>query len=282
MIFLWFFWKVLRVALLISFVLTLLFLITQIVRIDQIILNLPLKDSLSFLFFWFFYYFSYLLPLSIFIAFSLNLFELKESKKLNILQAFGVDPRKIYAKSLLYALPLIIALSATFYLLDERDIGYLRNQLMFKYYTIIITSIPPKSFHTFGQFTLHVENREGGKLEGVFLRFQEGVVIAQRAYVREEEILFEKGSLLTQREGKTFSTDFDRYRLNLKKVIAGGKEGHRKGYIVGTLNAFLSLMLMGASYLMVERMERHHRFYYTIGLLSLLYQFLLLLIKQSL
>ncbi|MFN3947091.1 MAG: LptF/LptG family permease [Aquificaceae bacterium] len=281
MIFNWFFWKFLKVSLLISFLITFLFLITQMIRVDQILFNLPVKDSVSFLLLWFFYYFIYLLPLSLFIAFCISLFELKESKKLKILQAFGIDPKSIYIKSLFYTFPIIIALSIAYYLIGERDIAYLRNQLTLKYYTIIMTSIPPKSFHTFGQFTFYVEGKGDSALEGIFLKFQEGVIIAQKAYVKEEEIIFEKGSLLTQREGKTFSTDFDRYRLNLKMILADKEDKSKRSYVIGIVNVALSLFLMGLGYLLVNKIESHHRFYYSVGILSIVYQFLLFLLKQK-
>ncbi len=282
MIFRWFFWKFLKVSLLISSLIAFLFFITQMIRIDQILFNLPAKDSISFLLLWFFYYFIYLLPLSLFIAFCIGLFELKESKKLKILQAFGIDPKNIYIKSLFYTFPIMLSLSIAYYLVNEKDIAYLRNQLTLKYYTIIMTSIPPKSFHTLGQFTFYVEGKRNDALEGVFLKFQEGVIIAQKAYVKEGEITFEKGSLLTQREGKTFSADFDRYRLNLKRILADKESKSKRIYIIGLINIFLSVLLMGAGYLLVKKIESHHRFYYLVGALSILYQLLLFLLKQKL
>lgn len=282
MIFLWFFWKYIKLSFLISLLITFLFLITQVIKFDQIIFNLPLMESVPFFLFMFFYYFIYLLPISIFIAFSVVLFEFKESKKLKIIQSFGINPRRIYINSLLYTMPLLLAITSVFYLIKEEDIGYLRSSLTLKYYTYIITSIPPNSFHTFGQFTLYVENREGNILEDVFFRSQEGVVIAKRAYVKGEEIVFEKGSFLTQKEGKTFSTDFDNYRLNLKMAISDNKTSSQKGYIVGTINALSPLFLMGISYLLVHVIEHHHRLYYTIALISILHQIFLLLLKQNL
>lgn len=282
MIFQWFFWKYLKLSFLISFLITFLFLITQMIRFDQIIFNLPLKESFPFLLFLFFYYLIYLLPLSLFIAFSLNLFELKENKKLKIIQSFGIDPKSIYIKSFLHTIPLIVAIAFVFYLIKEEDIGYLRSNLALKYYTYILTSAPPNTFHSLGEFTLYVGNRRGNKLEGVFFKFKEGVVIAERAYVKEEEIRFEKGSLLTQKEDKTFSTDFEIYRLNLSMAISDRDKGYGKKYLVGLINAISPLFLMGISYLLVNKIEHHHRFYYFIGIISIFHQLLLLLLKQNL
>ncbi|MDW8294624.1 MAG: LptF/LptG family permease [Aquificaceae bacterium] len=282
MIFQWFFWKLLKLAFLISFLLTFLLFILQITRIDRIILQLPLHESAPFMFLWFFYYLCYMLPMSFFISYSILLFELKESKKLYLFQSFGIDTKSFYTKSLVPIFPLFVALLLSFIMLGEEDISHVRRQLTIKYYALIITSIPPKSFHTFGQFTFYVENRREGDLEGVFFKFQEGVVIAKRARVEEEHITFEKGSLLTQREDRTFSTDFNTYRLSLHMVMEREKELPVERYVVGSLNLLLSLLFMGFVHLPLWLIEQHHKFYYAVGLLSLLYQATLFFIRQSL
>ncbi len=257
---------------------TFIFLIFQIIKLDQVLFRLPLNESLPFLLLWFFYYFSYMLPLSFFIAFSLSLFEFKESKKLHIIQSFGVMPSYFYTKTVIYLFPILLALVLSSILINEDHIGYLRRQLTIKYYTIMLTSLSPKSFQTFGQFTLYVERKEGNKLEGIFFKFQEGVVVAKKAYVKGEEIIFEKGSLLTQREGKTFSTDFENYSLNLKMVMP--KEDIKKRYTVNVINALSPLILLAVAYLLVKLLEHHHTLYYTVGFISILYELLLFLLKQ--
>jgi len=282
MIFRWFFWRFLRLGILISFLLTFLFLIFQIIRLDQIVFQLPLRDSLPFFFLWFLFYFSYMLPTAIFISFAFSLFELKESKKLHVIQSFGLSPASIYKNSLLMLSPLLLALSFVFYMLREEDIGFVRRQLMLKYYALIITSIPPKSFQSFGQFTLYAEKRDGNHLEGIFFKFNEGVVIAKKAKVEGGEITFEGGSLLTQREGKTFATDFKTYRLSLNTIVNESKKTSSRDYIAGILNALSPLFLMGIAYRLVWFLEHHHSFYYFVGLTSILYQISLLLLKQKL
>lgn len=280
MLFRWFFWRFLKLSLLIVSLLTFLFFILQVIKLDQIIFRLPLKESFPFMLLWLFYHFSYLLPLSLFIAFSLSLFEFKDSKKLQIIQSFGIKPYHLYTKSVVYLLPILIALCISSLLINEEHIGYIRRQLILKYYTLVITSIPPKSFQTFGQFTLYVESREGSRLEGIFFKLQEGVVLAKRAYVKDEEILFENGSLLTQREGKTFSTDFNIYRLNLKMVMP--KEDIKNRYALGVLNTLSPLLLLAIAYLLVQALEHHHRFYYAVGIISIVYEVFLFLLKQRL
>ncbi|MCS6957166.1 MAG: LptF/LptG family permease [Aquificaceae bacterium] len=282
MLFRWFLWKFIRLAFFISFTLTFVFLIFQIVRFDQIILQLPIRESLPFLSLWFFYYLFYMLPVSLFISFAINLFELKESKKLHIIQSFGIEPAKVYTKSLLLAFPFFASLFVGSSILKEEDVSYIRKQLMIKYYAYIITSIPPKSFHSFGQFTLYVEERDGNRLGGVFFKFQEGVVIAKRAQVKKEEIIFEKGSLLTHKEGKTFSTDFSTYRLSLNTVITQREKSSEKAYIRAFVNLSLSILLMGIAYRLVWIVEHHHRFYYVVALLSVFHQALLFFLKQRL
>lgn len=280
MLFRWFFWKFLKLSFLTGFLFTFLFLIFQVVKLDQVIFRLPPNQSLPFLLLWLFYYLSYMLPLSFFIAFSLSLFEFKESKKLHVIQSFGIKPSHLYTRSVMYLSPILLALVVSSLLINEGHIGYLRRQLTLEYYTLMLTSVPPKTFQTLGQFTLYVEERHSNRLEGVFFKFQEGVVFAKEAYVKDKEIIFEKGSLLTQREGKTFSTDFDLYRLNLNMVMP--MENIKKVYTVNIINALSPLLLLAIAYLLVQVLEHHHRFYYMVGLISLLYEVFLFLLKQRL
>lgn len=283
MIYRWLFWKVLKTAFLIGFLFTFLFLVFQIIRLDQIIFRLPLSDSLPFLLLWFFYYFSYMLPTALFIAFALNLYELKESKKLYVIQSFGLRPLRLYEKSLLFLIPLLFALSFVSYILREEDISSVRKRLMLKYYALIITSVPPQSFQTFGQFTLYVEKRQGDNLEGIFFKFNEGVLVARRASIKGGgTITFEEGSLLTQREGKTFSTDFKVYRLSLSQVLEEDRQTSRRKHLVGIFNVLSVPLLMGIAYRLVWLTKHHQSFYYLIGLLSVLYQLFLLILRQKL
>lgn len=282
MIFQWFFWGFFRLGILISLLLTFLFLIFQIVRFDQILFQLPVRDLFPFFSLWFLYYFSYMLPTALFLSFSFSLFELKESKKLHIMESFGLRAVNVYTKSLFMLFPVLLSLSYVFYTLKEEDISFVRRQLMLKYYALVITSIPPKSFQSFGRLTLYVEKKEGNMLEGIFFKFDEGVVIAKKAKVEDERIIFEAGSLLTQREGKTFSTDFKIYRLNLNAVIQEGSKASSRDYLAGILNTLSPPFLMGIAYRLALRVEHHQNFYYLVGLASIVYQALLLLLKQRL
>lgn len=282
MMFRWFFWRFFRLAIIISLLFTFMFLIFQIIKLDQILFQLPLKEAMSFLLLWFLFYFSYMLPTSLFIAFAFYLFELKESKKFHVIQYFGIRPISIYIKSVFMLLPVIFALSFVFYTLNEEDVGFVRRQLTLKYYAFLITSIPSKSFQSFGEFTLYVENRDGDTLEGVFFKFNEGVVVAQKAKVKAEALIFEDGSLLTQREGKTFSTDFKVYKLSLNRIVSYDKKTSSRGYLAGVFNALSPILLMGIAYRLVWFIEHHHSFYYSIGIASVLYQLVLLLLKQKL
>ena len=63
-------------------------------------------------------------PLSLFIAFSLSLFEFKESKKLNIIQSFGIKASHLYTKSILYMFPIQLALVVSSFLVNEDPVLY--------------------------------------------------------------------------------------------------------------------------------------------------------------
>ncbi|MCS7262510.1 MAG: LptF/LptG family permease [Aquificaceae bacterium] len=281
MIFWWFFWRFFKLAVIVSSLLTLFFLFFQLVKLDQILFQLPVRESLSFLFAWFFYHFLYLLPMALFLSFSLRFFELKENKKLSVLQSFGLDPKSLYLRSLLLLLPVMFSLLLSYFLLGQEDLRAIRKQLTLQYYALIITSVPPGSFHNFGEFTLHVESREGEHLKGIFFKFREGVVIAERAKVQGEEIIFERGSLLTQREDRTFSADFTLYRLSLRMVMNKEEENPSRRYALASLNLLLCALLMGVAYRLAWSVEHHHRYYYALGVLSVLYQTLLVLVRQK-
>ncbi len=88
--------------------------------------------------------------------------------------------------------------------------------------------------------------------------------------------------LLTYKEGKFYTLEFDRYTLslstnNIKKQTEG------KSIIVNVVNVLSLPLLLLVGYFTANRTEHHQRLYYSIGLISLLYQvFLVLLRKQSL
>ncbi|RMH80978.1 MAG: LptF/LptG family permease [Acidobacteria bacterium] len=281
MLFLRFSWRFIRLGFFISLLFTFLLFIVQLVRLDQILLRLPLYDSLPFLFLWNFYYFSYFLPTALFISYSFTLFEFKESRKLHIAQSFGVSPKNFYIRSLLYCLPIILSLFVSSLLVKEEDIGNLRRQLSLKYYTLMVTSVPPGTFHSIDQLILYVERREGKFLEGVFFRYPEGVVVARRAFVEGESIVFEGGSVVTFKEGKTYTTEFKRHRLSLAGSM-GREKNKNKSTAIGILNSSSLPMLLFLGYLISKRVEHHQRLYYTIGIASVFYQAFLVLLKQSL
>ncbi len=195
MLFAWFSWKFIKLGFFISSVFTFIFFLFQFIRIDQILFNLPLKDSLPFVLVWIFYNFCYFLPTSLFIAFTLTLFEFKEDKKLYVLLSFGVSPFKIYTKALIYSTFILLALISSFLLVKEEDIKSIKQALALKYYTYMLTSLPPGAFQSVEGYTLYVEEREGNKLKDIFFKFPEGAVVAQEAQVSEGSITFKNGAL---------------------------------------------------------------------------------------
>ena len=60
------------------------------------------------------------------------------------------------------------------------------------------------------------------------------------------------------------------------------KENIKKMYTVSVVNALSPLFLLAISYLLVQVLEYHHRFYYMVGLISILYELMLFLLKQKL
>lgn len=282
MLFRWLFWKVFLMALLLSLLFAFLLLIIQIVKLDQILFSLPLRDSLPFLFLWLFYHVSYLFPSTFYLAYAMNLFELKESKKFYVLQSFGIDPINLYTRTLFISLPLFLSISLALTLVKEDDVGYIRRHLTLKYYTHLLASVPSGTFYTFDPFTLYVERKREGVLEGVFFKFEEGMIFAKRARVERGVLVFEEGSLLTYANNRTFSTDFKIYRLNLGGVVLQKKEPPSLWFLPPLLNVFLPVFLMGFAYILTLRVQHYHRFSYAVVLVFIFHHLALLLLKQRL
>ncbi len=60
------------------------------------------------------------------------------------------------------------------------------------------------------------------------------------------------------------------------------REDIKKKYTVSIVNALSPLLLLAIAYLLVQVLEHHHRFYYMVGLISILYELILFLLKQRL
>jgi lipopolysaccharide export LptBFGC system permease protein LptF len=277
-------WELIKMSLIISFVLSLVFILFQFFRIDSIVLSLPLQETLPFLILWIFYSLFYFLPTSLFVSSSFVFFELKDTKKLSVIESFGISSYFTHLQILLRCIPVFLFLVFTSFILHEEDISFMRNYLIYKYYLNMVYSIPEKTFSTIGDMTFYVDGRTGNYLSNVFFKKDSVLVVAKSARIEKDTLIFVEGSLLSEEKNKFYLTSFWEYRLSLRKFVSleRNKEKLRRDQKLNLLNSLLSPMLITLGFLLSKKTERATRLYYSVGVLSVFYQFFLLTIKSLL
>jgi lipopolysaccharide export LptBFGC system permease protein LptF len=235
-------WKVVKLSLLISIILSFLFLFVQLVQLDQVLFKTPFIESFTFLGLWFLYFVSYFLPSSFFVSSSWLIFELKESKKLSVLASFGIDPKVLFFKIFLVSSPLLFSVLLVGYFIRQEDVSYIRKLFVYKYYTEVVKTIPEKSFYTFGGITIRIERREEDLLKGVFLKMDDFSISAGQAQFKGDELILKDGSLVVKRDDKYYLTKFKTYELTISKLFVPEKK-KRESYLLQVMNVVLLFYL---------------------------------------
>ncbi len=275
-------WKVVRLSLLISIVLSSLFLFTQLVQLDQVLFKTPFMEFFTFLGLWFLYFVSYFLPSSFFVSSSWLIFELKESKKLSVLASFGIDPKILFFKLFLVSSPLLFSVLFVGYFVRQEDVSYMRKLFVYKYYTEVIKTVPEKSFYTFGGMTIRIEKREGDLLKGVFLKIDDFSVSAGQAQFKGDELILKDGSLVFKKDDKYYLTKFKTYELTLLKLFVPEKK-RREAYLLQVMNvAFAVLFAFLLFQIILRWINKHTKLYYTLGLIFLIHHITLIFLKTML
>lgn len=277
-------WKLIKMSIIISFVLSLAFTLFQFFRIDSVVLSLPLQETLPFLVLWIFYSLFYFLPTSLFVSSSVVFFELKDTKKLSVIESFGISPYFAYLQTLIRCVPTFLFLVFTSFILHEEDISFMRKYLTYKYYLNMVYSIPEKTFSTIGDMTFYADGHIGNYLSNVFFKKDRVLVVAKSARIEKDTLIFTEGSLLSEENNKFYLTSFWEYRLSLGKFVSleRNKEKLKRDQKLNLLNSLLSPMLITLGFLVSKKTDRSTRLYYSVGALSVFYQFFLLTIKPLL
>jgi lipopolysaccharide export LptBFGC system permease protein LptF len=274
-------WKVVKLSLLISIVLSFLFLFVQLVQIDQVLFKTPFIESFSFLGLWFLYFVSYFLPSSFFVSSSWLIFELKESKKLGVLASFGIDPKVLIFKIFLVSSPLLFSALLVGYFIRQEDVSYMRKLFVYKYYTEVVKTIPEKSFYTFGGITIRIENRKGDLLKGVFLKMDDFSISAGQAQFKEDELILKDGSLVVKKDDKYYLTKFKTYKLTISKLFVFW-EKKREAYLLQVMNVGFAVLFTFLLFQIILRwINKHTKLYYTLGLILLIHHITLILLKTK-
>jgi len=275
-------WKVVRLSLLISIVLSSLFLFVQLVQLDQVLFKTPFMESFIFLGLWFLYFVSYFLPSSFFVSSSWLIFELKESKKLSVLASFGIDPKVLFFKIFLISSPLLFSVLFVGYFIRQEDVSYIRKLFVYKYYTEVVKTIPEKSFYTFGAITIRIEKREGDLLKGVFLKMDDFSISAGQAQFKGDELILKDGSLVVKKDDKYYLTKFKTYELTVSKLFVPEKK-KRESYLLQVMNVVFAVLFAFLLFQIILRwINKHTKLYYTLGLIFLIHHITLILLKTML
>jgi lipopolysaccharide export LptBFGC system permease protein LptF len=275
-------WKVVKLSLLISVILSFLFLFVQLVQLDQVLFKTPFIESFTFLSLWFLYFVSYFLPSSFFVSSSWLIFELKESKKLGVLASFGIDPKVLFFKLFLVSSPLLFSVLLVGYFIRQEDVSYMRKLFVYKYYTDVVKTIPEKSFYTFGGITIRIERREGDLLKGVFLKMDDFSISAGQAQFKGDEMILKDGSLVVKKDDKYYLTKFKTYKLTISKLFVLGNK-MRESYLLQVMNVGFALLFTFLLFQIILRwINKHTKLYYTLGLILLIHHITLILLKTKL
>jgi len=275
-------WKVVRLSLLISIVLSSLFLFVQLVQLDQVLFKTPFMESFIFLGLWFLYFVSYFLPSSFFVSSSWLIFELKESKKLSVLASFGIDPKVLFFKIFLISSPLLFSVLFVGYFIRQEDVSYIRKLFVYKYYTEVVKTIPEKSFYTFGAITIRIEKREGDLLKGVFLKMDDFSISAGQAQFKGDKLILKDGSLVVKKDDKYYLTKFKTYELTVSKLFVPEKK-KREAYLLQVVNVVFAVLFAFLLFQIILRwINKHTKLYYTLGLIFLIHHITLILLKTML
>jgi lipopolysaccharide export LptBFGC system permease protein LptF len=275
-------WKVVKLSLLISIILSFLFLFVQLVQLDQVLFKTPFVESFTFLGLWFLYFVSYFLPSCFFVSSSWLIFELKESKKLSVLASFGIDPKVLFFKLFLASSPLLFSALLAGYFVRQEDVSYMRKLFVYKYYTEVIKTVPEKGFYTFGGITIRIEKREGDLLKDVFLKMDDFSISAGQAQFKGDELILKDGSLVVKKDDKYYLTKFKTYELTVSKLFFPEKK-KREAYLLQVMNVVFAVLFAFLLFQITLRwINKHTKLYYTLGLILLIHHVTLILLKTKL
>ncbi len=279
-------WKVTRTAYLTALVMALLIFAVQIFRLGFILFGLPPESSIPFFLIWFVFYGFYFLPDGIFLATALTAYELKEKKLTHVLYSFHLSPVRLLKLFLVPALFFVFLGSILSYYIVEEYVAFTTRGLLIQYKDRIFENIPVKTFVEAGNVVVYIRERDGNELKGIFLKYKNTQVLADRArYQGAGRFLFEDGSLITKEKGKYLLMRFDTYRLNTEEFLVPriSKETMKRDRILNAFNTLMIPLLAVTAYFGALRFCRTHTHLYALISLGLiLHQLAIFAMKLSL
>lgn len=279
-------WKVTRTAYLTALLMALLIFSIQIFRLGFILFGLPPESSVPFFLIWFVFYGFYFLPDGIFLATALTAYELKEKKLTHVLYSFHLSPLKLLRIFLVPALVFVLLGSFLSYYIVEEYVAFTTRGLLIQYKDRIFENIPAKTFVEAGNVVVYIRERDGNELKGIFLKYKNTQVIAEKArYEGAGRFVFEEGSLITREKGKYLLMRFDTYRLNTEEFLIPriSKETMKRDRVLNAFNTLMIPILSVTAFIGALRFCRTHTHLYVLissGLI--IHQLALFVMKLSL
>ncbi|SHK24681.1 LptF/LptG family permease [Thermocrinis minervae] len=276
--------KVLRLAFLLSFIFSLAILVIQFFRIGEFIFSFSLESSLLYLTAFLLNLFAYFFPTSLLVSIGFTFFELKEHRKLEVIQSFGVSPFKLISRLFILLLPFLFLMGVCGHVLTDQHVSFLRKYLMLKNYVNFIFSVPIRTFSSFSDATVYIKDKEGQVLKDVMFKLKDRVVYAHRATIEQNTVSFQEGSLLLLEDNKFYSVKFGRYTLELNSLleVSFDKKKLKRDKLLNLINYTITLVLMPVFLFLIHTRVRHiSQFYYLTTIALLIYHGLLLLIRQA-
>jgi len=276
-------WRITKTALILSLILSTVFLFAQLVQLDQVLFKTPPKESALFLSVWLLYFFSYFFPSSLAVAFGWVFFDLKENRKLSVIASFGIDPKGVFFKTFLFCLPLFLASAFAGFFIKQEDISYLRKFFLYRHYINFFKGIPEKGFYSFGKITIRVEERSGMTFRGVLLKMDDNLISAKEAIFQDQELVLKDGSLVVKKDNKYYLTKFQTYRLSLSNILPESQKKKKESLFLPVINGILAVALtFGIFYAVLKLINKHTRLYYLLSLSLIVYHLTLILIRLRL
>jgi len=276
------FYKFLKTAFAVSFVLSLILFSLQWTRLGGVLLGVPLKDALGFFLVWSVYYTYFFLPDGALIASASLLFHFKEKRLLHVFYSFRISNAKLLSFFSIPFLSLWVLLLLFSQTLLEEKVAFVRKNLIHKFQDTFFSQIPPRSFVRLGDLVLYADQRRGESLLGVFFHLGDMTVLAGELTYRGGGVFeFKDGSLIT-RDDKLFLIRFERYTLSLRQVEKKHlrEKRVRESKAVNLANVALSpLLFLSSFWLCLRYCARPTHLYILSASLLVLHQLFIFSVK---
>lgn len=277
------FYRFIRLTFLTAFVLSLILLSLQLSRLSSVLMGLPLEDVGGFILLWVVFYTYFFLPDGVILATAGILMSLKENRLLHVFYSFRISNLRLFSFFLTGFLVVFLILGGFSWTLIEEKVAFVRKNLIFKYQDKLFSELPVNTFIRFGGMVVHVQERRGSELKGVFFKFGDLIILAESLkYEGSGVFVFKKGTVFTEEEGKPLLLRFKEYTLNVRQFYKKELRENRvrESIMVNYVNTAVSIPLFLFSFwFCLFRCSRMTRFYLFVALGIIFHQFVIFLVK---